>query len=243
MPTAVLSTHTGGFEGFTFRDLTDSLLPMAEHWRREGVAFDAFYSGYLGSLEQIDIVQHIFDILKTPDTLIMVDPVFADHGRLYSRFTQEHVKGMAELCAHADIIVPNRTEAAFMLGREYKDGVQTEEEVRELLLALAALKAGKIVLTGVQLSEEDYGAACYDCYTHSIDYTMSRHISGIYHGTGDVFASFLLGGLMKGKPLPDAVKIAVNCTHKAISLTENPPRMGVQFETVLPDYMKMLFNA
>ena len=246
MPTAVLSTHTGGFEGFTFRDLTDDMLPMARHWQAEGITFDALYSGYLGSLGQIGIVREVFDMFRGQAKLIMVDPVFADHGRLYSRFTEAHVRGMAELCRHADIITPNRTEAAFMLGREYKDGIQTEEEVRELLLALASLKVSKIVLTGVQLSEEDYGAACYDCYTHNIDYAMSRHISGIYHGTGDVFGSFLLGALMKGKPLSDAMTVAVNCTHSAIRLTADAglkPRMGVSFEAVLPAYIKMLLPA
>ena len=135
MPTAVLSTHTGGFEGFTFRDLTDDLRPIAEHWKKENICFDALYSGYLGSLGQIDIVRDIFEMFRTPETWIMVDPVMADNGRLYSLFTLDHVKGMAKLCGRADVIIPNRTEAAFMLEREYRDGPMREEEVNDLLYA------------------------------------------------------------------------------------------------------------
>jgi pyridoxine kinase len=243
MPTAVLSTHTGGFRDYTFRDLTDDMLPMARHWQSEGIAFDALYSGYLGSLGQIEIVKSVFDLFRTQDTLIMIDPVMADHGRLYSRFTGEHVRGMAGLCAHADIIVPNRTEAAFMLGREYRDGVQSREEVRELLGALTELGAGKVVMTGVQLSEREYGAACFDSGTERVDYAMNAHIPGVYHGTGDVFGSFLLGGLMRGLALPDAMKIAVDCTVAAIKLTAEdgePARMGVRFEPVLADYMSAI---
>jgi len=239
MPTAVLSTHTGGFEGFTFRDLTDDMLPMAQHWQKEGITFDAFYSGYLGSLGQIEIVKKIFGMFRTPETLIMVDPVMADHGRLYSRFTMEHVRGMAGLCGHADIIVPNRTEAAFMLGREYRDGNQTKSEVNELLRALSGLGAKKVVITGVQLSADEYGAACYDSRTERTDYAMNSHIDGIYHGTGDVFGSFLLGALMRGLELKDAMKIAVDCTVAAIKLTAEAvaiPRMGVRFEEQLTMY-------
>ena len=162
IPTAVLSTHTGGFEGFTFRDLTEDMKPIAEHWKKENIKFDAFYSGYLGSLAQIDIVRDIFELFRTSETLIMVDPVMADNGKLYSLFTLDHVKGMAKLCGHADIIVPNRTEAAFMLNREYKDGPMTEEEAGDLLRALAGLGARQVVLTGVHFADDDLGVACYD---------------------------------------------------------------------------------
>ena len=242
MPTAVLSTHTGGFEGFTFRDLTDDLRPIAEHWKKENIFFDAFYSGYLGSLSQIEIVKDIFEMFRTPEVLIMVDPVMADNGVLYSLFTMDHVKGMAKLCAHADIIVPNRTEAAFMLGREYKDGAQTATEVDELLIALAGLGAKQVVLTGVQFGEQDLGAACYDSRTRKIDYVMDDRIEGIYHGTGDVFGSFLMGALMRGRSLEAATRIAVDYTCAAIRLTAEDgtgPRMGVRFESVLSDYGRL----
>ena len=239
MPTAVLSTHTGGFEGFTFRDLTADMKPIAEHWKKEEIQFDAFYSGYLGSLAQIDIVRDIFELFRTPETLIMVDPVMADNGKLYSLFTLDHVKKMAKLCGHADVIVPNRTEAAFMLEREYKDGPMTEEDVGNLLRALAALGSKRVVLTGVHFADDDLGVACYDKETDQIDYVIADRIEGMYHGTGDVFGSFLLGGLMRGKTLADAAKIAVDYTCAAIKLTASDatgPRMGVRFESVLSDY-------
>ena len=243
MPTAVLSTHTGGFEGFTFRDLTDDMMPIAEHWKKENIKFDAFYSGYLGSLGQIDIVRDIFEMFRTPETVVMVDPVMADNGKLYSLFTMDHVKGMAKLCGHADVIVPNRTESAFMLDREYKDGPMTEKEVNDLLCALAGLGAKQVVLTGVHFGNDDLGAACYNAGTGQIDYIMDKRIEGMYHGTGDVFGSFLLGALIRGRSLADATRIAVDYTCASIRLTAadgTGPRMGVRFESVLPDYGKLL---
>jgi len=242
MPTAVLSTHTGGFQGFTFRDLTDDMRPIAEHWKKEDIKFDAFYSGYLGSLGQIDIVRDIFEMFRTPETLIMVDPVMADDGALYPLFSMDHVKGMAKLCGHADLIIPNRTEAAFMLGREYKDGAMTKADVDDLLVALTGLGARQVVLTGVYFGDDDLGAACYDGATGQIDYIMDKRIEGMYHGTGDVFGSFLFGALLRGKSLADATRIAVDYTCAAILLTAadgTGPRMGVRFESILADYGKI----
>jgi len=242
MPTAVLSTHTGGFEGFTFRDLTEDMRNIADHWKKENIRFDAFYSGYLGSLGQIDIVRDIFEMFRTPETLIMVDPVMADNGVLYSLFTFDHVRGMAKLCGHADVIVPNRTEAAFMLDREYKDGPMSKNEVNDLLHALAGLGAKKVVLTGVHFGDDDLGAASYNAQTGQIDYVMDKRIEGMYHGTGDVFGSFLMGALMCGRNLSEATRIAVDYTCAAIRLTAEDgtgPRMGVRFESVLADYGKL----
>jgi pyridoxine kinase len=243
MPTAVLSPHTGGFEGFPFRDLTEDMRPIAEHWQKEEIGFDAFYSGYLGSLAQIDIVRDIFEMFRTPQTLVMVDPVMADEGKLYSLFTMEHVKGMAKLCGHADLIVPNRTEAAFMLDREYKDGPMSESDVSELLKALAGLGAKQVVLTGVHFGEDDLGAATYDARTGQIDYIMDKRIEGMYHGSGDVFGSLLLGALLRDKNLPEATRVAVDFTCAALRLTAadgTGPRMGLRFESVLSDYGKLL---
>jgi len=242
MPTAVLSTHTGGFEGFTFRDLTDDMRDIAEHWKKENIHFDAFYSGYLGSLGQIAIVRDIFEMFRTPEILIMVDPVMADNGKLYSLFTMDHVKRMAKLCGHADVIVPNRTEAAFMLEWEYKDGPMKKGEIDELLYALSGLGSKQVVLTGVHFGDDDLGAACYDARTGQIDYVMDKRIEGMYHGTGDVFGSFLMGALMCGRDLAAATRIAVDFTCAAIRLTAQDgtgPRMGVRFESILADYGKL----
>ena len=244
MPTAVLSTHTGGFEGFTFRDLTDDMMPIAEHWKKENITFDAFYSGYLGSLEQIGMVRDIFNMFRTPETVVVVDPVMADDGKLYPLFSLDHVKGMAMLCGHADVIIPNRTEAAFMLDREYKSGPMSESDTEELLKALAGLGANQVVLTGVYFGSDDLGAACYDKRTGQIDYVMDKRIEGMYHGTGDVFGSLLTGALMRGRSLAEATRIAVDYTCAAISLTaadKTGPRMGVRFESILSDFGAM-FN-
>ena len=245
MPTAVLSTHTGGFEGVTFRDLTDDMMDMAHHWKKEGVRFDAFYSGYLASVAQIDIVADIFELFRTPQTLIMVDPVMGDHGQLYKRFATDHVEGMKKLCSYADIIIPNRTEAALLLGREYNGGIMNRDEADELVLALGGLGADKVVLTGVSLNEDNLGAACYDVNVGKIDYIMGTRIEGSYHGTGDVFGSLLLGALMQGLDLSEAVRIAVDFTCAAIRLTAvdgRDSRMGVRFESVLADYAAMFIN-
>ena len=246
MPTAVLSTHTGGFDGVTYRDLTEDMRDIAEHWKKENIHFDAFYSGYLGSLSQIDIVRDIFEMFRTPETFFMVDPVMADNGALYSRFTLEHAKGMAKLCGHADAIIPNRTEAAFMLDREYKEGPMTQEEVDDLLYALAGLGSKQVVLTGVCFGDDDIGAACYDAQTGRIDYIMDKRIEGVYHGTGDIFGSFLIGALMQGQNLAEATRIAVDCTSSAIGFTAiggTSPRMGVRFEAVLAEYGKLFIGA
>jgi pyridoxine kinase len=157
----------------------------------------------------------------------------------------DHVKGMAMLCGHADVIVPNRTEAAFMLGREYKDGPMTEGEVEDLLRALAGLGAKQVVLTGVHFGADDLGAACYDARTGQIDYVMEKRIEGMYHGSGDVFGSLLLGALMRGKGLADATRVAVDYTCAALRLTAEDgtgPRMGLRFESILADYGRALAN-
>ena len=146
LPTAVLSTHTM-FKNFTVKDLTDQLLPIAEHWKSEGITFDAIYTGYLGSAEEIEIVKQIFRMFKTEDTMIFIDPVMADNGKLYPAFDEAYAALNAGLCAEADIIVPNITEACFMTGTEYKE-VYDEAYVLDLLHKLAALGAKTVVLTG-----------------------------------------------------------------------------------------------
>lgn len=245
LPTAILSTHTGGFEGYTFRDLTEDMPATAHHWKKEGIAFDAIYSGYLGSCKQIEIVEEIIDMFSAAGTLIMVDPVMADNGILYKHFNSAYVQSMAKLCSCADVIVPNRTEAAFMLGKEYKAGLMTQNEAEELLIALSELGAKKVVLTGVYFSEGELGCAYLDTISGHMDFLMGERVQGIYHGTGDVFASLLLGALMRSHTLGEAARIAVNYTCKAIELTvqdKTDPRMGVRFESILADYAALFCN-
>ena len=241
MPTAVLSTHTGGFTGYTWRDLTGDMLPMAEHWKSIDIGFDSIYSGYLGSFEQIEIVKKIVKDFKTQNSFYLCDPAMADHGKMYSLFDMDFAKKMAELCSLADIIVPNFTEAAFMTGEEYKEGPYTKEYVKNIMEKLAALGPKKIVLTGVCFDGENLGCACYE--NGKIDYIMMPRLNGIFHGTGDVFASSLCGALMNGKALIKAAEIATKFTCGCIRRTLNftpDVRYGVAFEGELPALMKEL---
>ncbi|MGC7871374.1 pyridoxamine kinase [Desulfosporosinus sp. SYSU MS00001] len=243
LPTAILSTHTGGFEGFTYRDLTNDIEPISKHWQSLNLKFDALYSGFLGSFEQIDLVAGLFDTFRSNETLVMVDPVMADNGILYSIYSPEMAKGMSKLCAKADIIVPNLTEAAFLLEEEYIGEDYSQEYIEALLKRLSALGAKKVVLTGVSFEKSKLGAASFDSDTGKISYAFNEKVDGYFHGTGDIFSSALLSGLLNDFPLKDALQIAVNYTLKCIRLTENlglEKRYGVCFERAIPYLIQQL---
>lgn len=243
LPTAVLSTHTGGLSGYTYRDLTEDLLPFARHWKSLGLHFDALYSGFLGSYEQIDEVREIFRLLGDEDTLLMVDPAMADNGALYRVYSDEMARGMTRLCAEADLIVPNMTEAAMLLGFPYREGPYTPGEIERVLSDLCAMGPRQAVLTGVWFEPSRVGAACYDRETKELHYAFSEKIGGMYHGTGDVFASVLLAGLMRSLPLREAVELAVGFTRDAIERTYRAGtdvRFGVNFEECLPGLIRRL---
>ncbi len=241
IPTAILSTHTGGFSGYTFRDLSDDILPVARHWKQSGVEVDAVYSGYLGSKHQVELVIKAAEILKNKETLMIVDPVMADNGRLYGGFPPDFPKEMVKLCKNADIITPNITEAALLLGCSFMEPPHTKEYIEDLISGLYALTNAKIVLTGVSFDDENIGAAVYD--GGEIKYILSEKIDAMYHGTGDVFASALTAALIKGNALEAATRIAVDFTCLAISHTaEKHPDMhySVAFEEVLPQLSSLL---
>ncbi|NCB52767.1 MAG: pyridoxamine kinase [Clostridia bacterium] len=241
LPTAVLSTHTGGFTGYTYRDLTSDVKPIIEHWKSLGLKVDAIYTGYLGSFEQLRLVEELFDTFKNEDTLILVDPVMADNGKFYTSFTPEFAKGMAKLCGKADIIVPNLTEAAFMLGEEYVGAGYDRAYIEGLLLRLSALGPKKVVLSGVSYEKGKLGAAAYDAETEKYCYCFEDEVEGYFHGTGDVFGSALLAALMNGKTLDEAIKITVSFTVAAIKRTKaagSDVRYGVDFENCLGDLIK-----
>ncbi|MBQ4092930.1 MAG: pyridoxamine kinase, partial [Firmicutes bacterium] len=218
LPTSVLSTHTGGFDGYTFCDLTDEIEPITEHWKTLGLHVDAIYTGYLGSFRQIDLMKKIFDDFHTENGLICVDPVMGDNGKLYALFTEEFAKGMATLCGKADLIMPNLTEASYMTGVEYKGSDYDEAYIRTVLDALHGLGAKKVVLTGVSFEEGKLGAAASE--NGKVTYIMNDRIEGYYHGTGDVFGSSLVAALTMGKSLTEAVTIAVNYTVACIRRTK-----------------------
>ncbi|MBE6949530.1 MAG: pyridoxamine kinase [Ruminococcaceae bacterium] len=242
IPTAILSTHTGGFTGYTFRDLTADIDPIVAHWESLNLKVDSIYTGYLGSFEQLNIVSSLIDRLGK-DALILIDPVMGDSGRLYSGFSAEFAKGMAQLCGKADIIIPNLTEAAFMLGEEYVGSGYDREYIEGLLKRLAALGCKKVVLSGISFEEKLLGAAAYDAETDTYEYYFREEIPGYYHGTGDVFGSALLSALLNGKSLLETIKIAVDYTVECIRLTHKAGtdvRYGVNFENAIPQLIKAI---
>jgi len=242
LPTAVLSTHTA-FKGFTFRDLTDDLDSIINHWKDLKMGFDAVYTGYLGSFRQLDIVSNCFDDFKTKGNFILVDPVMADNGKLYVGFDENFAKSMAKLCAKADVIVPNLTEASFMLGTEYIAYGYDENYIKDLLKKLTALGSKIAVLTGVAFDDDTLGAYAYDSEKDEYFYYKREKLPVSFHGTGDVFASALLGALTIGKGIEDGIKIAVDFTVQAIKETMlNPEHVwyGVEFEKAIPSLIDSL---
>jgi pyridoxine kinase len=243
LPTAVLSTHTGGFENFTYRDLTADIRPISDHWQSLNLEFDALYSGFLGSFEQIDLVANLFDTFQSEKTLILVDPVMADHGELYSIYTPEMAKGMTKLCAKADIIVPNLTEAAFLLDEPYVGEDYDQNYVEELLVRLSQLGSKKVVVTGISFDPSKLGAATYDTVTNTFDYAFNERVSDYFHGTGDIFGSTLLSGLLNDFNLKESTQIAVDytreCIRKTVELGQEK-RYGVCFERAIPYLIKRL---
>ncbi len=236
VPTAVLSTHTA-FQGFTFRDLTSDIKPISDHWKKERIDFNAIYTGYLGSFEQLNLVSEFFSDYKTKDNLIIVDPVMADHGKLYPGFTQEFADKMAQLCSKADIIVPNLTEASFMLGIDYAGDNYDEEYIRNVLKQLSKLGAAHVVLTGVSFKPDELGVMSYNADTDEFFSYFSEKLPVNFHGTGDVFASAYVGALMNRFSFSESLKIAVDFTVESIRKTVEDKQhrwYGVNFESAIP---------
>ena len=241
LPTAVLSTHTL-FKGYTCKDLSDQLTPIADHWKREGITFDAIYTGYLGTEEEIDTVIGIINTFRNDHTLVFIDPAMGDNGKLYPAFNEHYAKKNADLCAVADIADPNITEAAFLTGLPYRETYE-EEYVRELLLALADLGTKTPILTGVSLSEGKTGAMGYDSAKKEFFHYQNDRIPAAYHGTGDIFSSVLAGSFVLGAGRTKALKIAADYTALTIAETlKNPenPWYGVDFEATIPALVKAL---
>lgn len=239
LPSAVLSTHTAGFTGFTFRDLTDDMPGISAHWQKEGIKFDAVYTGYLGSVKQIGFVEEIMDHCGKDHCAKIVDPAMADGGKLYPLFDDEYVRGMKELCGRADIVLPNITEACFLVGAEYKESYD-EAYIDGLCRDLAAIGPKTVVLTGVGYSPEKTGVVVYE--NGAKKYYEHKKIAKGCHGTGDVYASAFVGAMMNGRSAYDAARIAADYTVKCIENTQRDPDhwYGVMFETALADLMAML---
>lgn len=241
IPTAVLSTHTGGFTGYTFRDLTDDIQPIADHWASIPLSFDAIYTGYLGSERQLDIVSRFFDRFGK-SACVFVDPVMGDRGRLYTGFTPKFAAQMAKLCAKADIIVPNLTEACAMLGVDYIEEGYSKDYIEKMLHALRALGAKNVVLTGVSFAKDALGIALLQQGADEVHYYFNEKIPVCLHGTGDIFASCTVGALMNGFALPEALHIATDFTVEAIRQTvdDEDYRYSAKFELCIPYLLKRI---
>ena len=236
LPTAFLSTHTGGFEGFTFLDMTDELPKVAAHWKSLGLEFQAVYSGFLGSERQIAIVEDFLREFRGADTAAVIDPVMGDHGEVYQTYTPAMCAGMARLAELADVITPNLTEAALLLGVPYDALPAGEAGCREIVERLSLDGRRSVVLTGASTAPELTGAMCFDAKTGRTEAVQTRRVPQEFHGTGDVFASVLTGALLQGASLPDAVRQAVDFVRACAERTAKagiPMREGVEFEPLL----------
>ena len=241
LPSAVLSTHTGGFSGFTFRDLSDDMPAIQKHWQKEGIKFDWFYTGYLGSPKQIDYVLDIFENTGVEGAVRVVDPAMADNGVLYYGFDDVYVEAMKRLCCKADILLPNITEACILTGKEYR----TEYDrayIDDLLAGLTAMGAHTVVLTGVTYREGTTGVVVLENGVYS--YYEHEKIARGCHGTGDVYASAFVGSMVRGRSTFEAARIAADYTLECIKNTMDDPThwYGVKFETALASLMQALNN-
>ena len=239
LPSAVLSTHTGGFTGYTFRDLTEDMPAIKDHWVKENITFSAIYTGYLGSTKQIDYVADIFEATAAPDCYKIVDPAMADNGNLYPGFDEAFVQAMKGLCGKADYLVPNLTEACFLTDTEYKTEYD-QDYIQEILHKLTALGCKNVVFTGVSYEEGKTGVVVYE----NGQYTYYEHekLPNSCHGTGDIYASAFVGSLVRGKSSYEAAKIAADYVVECIKETAKLPNhwYGAAFEPVLGKLIEAL---
>jgi len=233
VPTAVLSTHTGGFENMASVDLTDLMDSYLAHWRTLNLRFDAVYSGYLANCAQ---AEHVMRLMRENRGLSVVDPVMGDEGELYSALPKDIPEEMRRLCRVADVITPNLTEAALLLGEGYTDAPRTDAQVEKMLRGLLKLGAKRVVLTGVSKTDGRMANAYMEQGDRMHGECAFEHLSVHYPGTGDLFASVLTGAMVQGDNISRAVQRAAEYVYGAIAITiqtGTEPRMGVQFEKTL----------
>lgn len=238
LPTAVLSTHTA-FDGYTFRDLTDDLIPIAQHWNSLPITFDGIYTGYLGSKKQVASVEKIIDMFKKD--VCLVDPVMGDNGKLYSGFDTDYVIEMRRLVKKAGIITPNVTEGAFLSGIPYENKIHSKDYIESIAEKLTLLCAGKIVLTGINLSSETVGTAVFD--KNKIHIIENEKYDIFYSGTGDVFASTLASCIMSGFDIVKSASVASSFVTDCILETKKTSgnrNYGVNFELCITKFLKRL---
>ena len=239
LPSSVLSNHTGGFSGWTFHDLTDDMPGILDRWLTEKISFDAFYTGYVSKAQ----IPHILDIMEKtarPGALRIVDPVMADNGKLYAGFGDDFPQEMKKLCKGADVIMPNLTEAAFLLGQPYVAEGYDKDFIEKMSRDLYALGAKNVIVTGVSFDPKKLGVAVYDGST--VEYYFAEKQAVSAHGTGDLYASVVAGAMLRGKSLLEAASLGADVVVEAIKKTagDKDHWYGVKFEKALPYLIKRL---
>ena len=245
MPTAVLSTHTGGFKDYSFVDLTDSMVAFAEHWKKLNLDFDCIYSGFLGSVKQIDILDKFIDDMKRDYTLTVVDPVLGDNGKLYDTMNEEIVKKMRVLIKKADIITPNYTEAVLLLGEEYSQEI-SEDKIKDWLKRLSDMGPKIVIITSVPHKNNMTDVIAYNREDGRFWKVSCVYIPAHFPGTGDMFTSVIVGSMLKGDSLPMALDRGVQFITAAIRASYGfvyPQREGVLLEKVLDNLKLPVLNS
>ena len=243
VPTAVLSSHTGGLPGVYHEDFTRGVRAFARQWGELSLSFDAIYTGYMSSPGQIEACSELVRAVRRPGTLFLADPALGDGGRLYSGITPQTADAMLAFCREADLILPNLTEALLFLGVPPRAGLPSPDIAAALLPRLCALGPKRAVLTGVALSPDSIGAACYDRETGELGFAYAPRADGHFHGTGDLFGAALLAALLRDFPLREAMQAAVDFVSRSIFRTKRlgtDPRFGVDFEEELPGFQRAL---
>lgn len=234
LPSSVLSNHTApGFSAWTFHDLTEEMPKILDRWLKEGISFDAFYTGYV-SKSQIPYILDIMEKAANPGALRIVDPAMADNGKLYAGFDNDFPKEMAKLVKGADFILPNLTEASFLLGIPYVGEEYDKPYIEKVMKDLYALGAKNVILTGVSFEKEKLGIAVYNGAT--FDYYFTERLNASMHGTGDVYASAFAGSLMRGKSPLESASIAADFVVESMKKTIGDEKhwYGVKFEQAIP---------
>ncbi len=235
VPTAFLSSHTG-FEGNTFLDMTEEMKRVAAHWKALHLSFQAIYSGFVGSEAQLQVISQFISDFRHNDTIVLVDPVMGDYGRVYRTYTPAMCRQMIHLAAQADLITPNFTEASILLEEPYENRPVTQEQQTDWLLRLSLRGTRSVVLTGISQGEQNLGAACFDRNTQTVSFSFCEKVDGQFHGSGDVFASVVLGALLSGTSLSAATEQAVSFVRDCIALTVKAhalPKEGLLIEPCL----------
>ncbi len=236
LPTAILSNHTA-FESFYFTDYTEHMRPYYQEWKKRGLEFDSIYTGFLGSVKQVDIVIEFVKEFRN-GAKVVVDPVMGDHGEIYKTYTPEMVRKMECLVSKADIITPNLTEASILLGKKYSGETVSIEQLKEYLTELCCLGPDTSLITGITTDEGEHINACFDKSKNQYWKVPFEYVGIRYPGTGDLFTALFTGYLLNGKLLPEAMEDASIFVSKTVHATyeaRTPGSEGVLFEKVMKE--------